>query len=222
MPVFPTLPTDNLYKFIAIFGLVLLVFGFYFPYEKFTRADRQAIDAQRSQKLAQIRIELKQAQINRALNQSEYTAEQLKKNTKSVQDAEAALASKQQSKATESELQTLREQVRQNLERLYKFGEDNQKARAQIDELTEEASTASVNAETDVRVINESKWQANFWSIVGLACAVIGGLMIGGGFYGWYYKVQMHQDTILRKQAGEIKEQTDTLREIVSAEKMDE
>jgi hypothetical protein len=35
-------------------------------------------------------------------------------------------------------------------------------------------------------------------------------------------KVQVYQDAILRKQAGEIKDQTDTRREIVSAEKMNE
>jgi hypothetical protein len=38
---------------------------------------------------------------------------------------------------------------------------------------------------------------------------IIGGIMIGGGFYGWYTKLQVHQDTILRKQAGEIEKRVD-------------
>jgi hypothetical protein len=40
-------------------------------------------------------------------------------------------------------------------------------------------------------------------------CVALGGVMILGGFYGWYTKVQVHQDTILQKQAGDIKERTD-------------
>ena len=30
----PNLPTDNLYKFIAIFGLILTLFSVYYPFQK--------------------------------------------------------------------------------------------------------------------------------------------------------------------------------------------
>ena len=30
---FPTLPTDNLYKFIALFGIVIILFSFYLPFQ---------------------------------------------------------------------------------------------------------------------------------------------------------------------------------------------
>jgi hypothetical protein len=32
--IMPNLPTDNLYKFIAIFGLILTLFSVYYPFQK--------------------------------------------------------------------------------------------------------------------------------------------------------------------------------------------
>jgi hypothetical protein len=48
MAVIPTLPTDNLYKFLALFGLVLLVFAMFFPEEKLARPLAQVQEANKA------------------------------------------------------------------------------------------------------------------------------------------------------------------------------
>jgi hypothetical protein len=222
MAVFPTLPTDNLYKFLALFGLVLVIFAFYFPDEKFARAIAQARDADKSQKLAKIRIDRKKAESQNAMNRINATMEKLKESEKLLRDSEAALKAKRQSNALESEIQAVREQVQLHNEKINKFWEEIGVGQARIAEFTDEISTATVNAEANSDAVREAKWEADLWSNVSLVCEVIGGMMITGGFYAWYTKVQKHQDTILRKQAGEIKEQADTRHEVVRAEKMNE
>jgi|SRR5438094_1316348 len=230
MAVFPTLPTDNLYKFIALFGLVLVIFAFYFPDEKFARAIAQARDADKAQKLAKIRIDRKKAESQKTMERVNATMEKIRNSEKLLRDGEAALKAKREkamesereSKAMESDIQALHEQVQKHNENLKTFWEEMGKGQTLIAEFTDEISTATVNAEADSDAVREAKWEADLWSNVSLVCEAIGGIMITGGFYAWYTRVQKHQDTILRKQASEITEQADTRREIVSAEKMNE
>lgn len=213
---FPTLPTDNLYKFLALFGLVLVIFSFYFPQEKFSRAIAQASDADKARKLALIRIERKKTESQKAMDRVNATMEKIKKSEKLLRDGEAALKAKREkalepaseAKAMESEIQALHEQVQQQNENIKKFWEEIERGQSLIAELADEISTAKVNADADTSAVDEAKWQADFWSNVSLACEAIGGIMMMGGFYAWYTKVQRHQDTILRKQAASIEEQT--------------
>jgi hypothetical protein len=221
--VFPTLPTDNLYKFIALFGLVLVIFAFYFPQEKFSRAIIQASDADKARKLALIRIERKKSENQKAIDLVNATMEKINKSEKVLRDGDAALKAKREkaleaerrgsveaereSKAMESDIQALHEQVQQHNEKLKKFWDEIEKGQGLIAELADEISTAKVNADADASAVKDADWQADLWSNVSIACEVIGFIMIIGGFYGWYYKVQVHQDTILRKQAGEIEKQ---------------
>jgi uncharacterized membrane protein YgaE (UPF0421/DUF939 family) len=175
MAMLPTLPTDNLYKFLALFGLVLFVFGFYFPQEKFARAIDQGIDAQKAQKFAQIRIDRKKAQNKDALNHVEQTMNELKKNQKLLLDAEAALKTKRQSKALESEIKGLNEQVRQHNENVEKNGQEIQRGKAQAEEISDEMSIALVNAQADGDKLDQLAWEAKFWSAASIVCAIIGG-----------------------------------------------
>ncbi len=99
--------------------------------------------------------------------------------------------------------------MRQHNAKVDKNGEEIERGKAQVAEISDEMSIALVNAEADVNAVNQSKWQAIWWSVVSIGCLMIGGIMMLNGFHQWHAKVQVYQDTILRKQAGDIKERTD-------------
>jgi SMC interacting uncharacterized protein involved in chromosome segregation len=210
----PPLPTDNLYKFLALFEFVLVVFATYFPREKSAQARAQANEAQRAHKLANIQIARKQAQTESALAQIEHKTEELEKNAKLLIDSEDALQAKTelkakgQSQALESELQALTERVKQHHENADKNERELARIKAQKAGLEDEISTAKVNAEADATTVNEAKRQADSWNRVSRVCAKIGWIVIAVGFACWYVLVQFHQDAMLRKQARDIKKPT--------------
>jgi len=140
-PALPALPTDNLCKFIALFGLVLLIFGTYFPREKYAQVSAQIRDAEKAQKLAKIQIDRKKAQNVNAMNHVQDATNELKKNQKLLLDAEAALKAKQQqSQALESEIQALCERVRQRNVRVDKNREEIERGKAQVVEIWDQMS----------------------------------------------------------------------------------
>jgi hypothetical protein len=54
--VVPTMPTDSVYKFVALFGLVLVAFGFYFPNERQIQIMAEVRDANKARQLVEIRL----------------------------------------------------------------------------------------------------------------------------------------------------------------------
>lgn len=56
MALLPTFPTDSLYKFIALFGIGLLVFGLWYPAEKFRESDVGIREAVRANGLTRIKV----------------------------------------------------------------------------------------------------------------------------------------------------------------------
>lgn len=61
--ILPTLPTDNLYKFIALSGLVILLFSVVYPYKLVTDLELKAVEAGTQVKL----LELESAAIEREI-----------------------------------------------------------------------------------------------------------------------------------------------------------
>ena len=96
MPVIPTLPTDNLYKFFALFGLVILVFGIAFPADKLARAWAQVDDADKARGIAQIQIRRKLAQMQDATSQINKKAAEINKAQKQLQDVAAQLEARRE------------------------------------------------------------------------------------------------------------------------------
>ena len=213
MAVFPTLPPDNLYKFLALFGLVILVFGIAFPSEKLTRSFAQVDDAQRERGIAKIRISRKVAQMHDAMDQFNKKAAEIDKEQKLLQDAGAMLEAKRQSKTLESaeaEVHALTEQTRQHKENVRKYSEEIEKAKAQSAQFSDELAIEELNMKAFSESIHALDGQIALWGWVTCSSIIIGVLMMSLGFRQWYTKVQVYEDAILRKQAGEIKEQTDT------------
>jgi hypothetical protein len=62
--ILPNVPTDSLYKFVAIFGIILVGFGLWLP-ERFVAAHNQQREAYKALQLAKIRVDRKKAQSDR-------------------------------------------------------------------------------------------------------------------------------------------------------------
>jgi hypothetical protein len=62
--ILPNVPTDSLYKFVAIFGIILVGFGLWLP-ERFVAAHNQQREAYKALQLAKIRVNRKKAQSDR-------------------------------------------------------------------------------------------------------------------------------------------------------------
>ena len=103
-----------------------------------------------------------------------------------------------------------------------KWWDEMEKVKAQSAQFSDELAIEKLNLEAFSKSIKGLHGTIDLWGWMTCGSILVGGIMMLLGFREWYYKVQVYQDAILRKQAGEIKEQTDTRREIVSAEKMNE
>lgn len=234
MAVIPTRPTDNLYKFLALFGLVLLVFAMFFPEEKLARPLAQVQEANKARQVAKIRITRKNVELREAFEQIQAKIAEQNKNKEQLDDAVAKLNAKgdslvkslveqakhdlkskavkdlyAQTKALDPEYQDLGEKVRQNTEAIRKNTEDLQKLRPRYAELSDDIAVEEVNVKAFGEAINELNFQINLWYTLAIVCVIVGFLMMLFGFQLWYKRVQIHQDAILRKQACDIKELAD-------------
>ncbi|MGH9549751.1 MAG: hypothetical protein ACRD3W_10270, partial [Terriglobales bacterium] len=229
-PVFPTLPTDNLYKFLALFGLVILVFGIAFPEEKLARSLARLEEAQKAGQIAHIRIHRKTIQAQEALNQIKDKSAELNRINKLLKDAETTLEAKRKSlseqanqqikqrnltlkaaKETEAqveslnpELHALDEKVRQYVDDVRKYTEAIQPIRVRAAELEDEIAIEDVNSKAFTEEIKGFGRRIILWDVVTFGSIIVGFVLMIFGFGQWHKKVQVYQDAILRKQAGDI------------------
>jgi seryl-tRNA synthetase len=231
VPAFPTLPTDNLYKFIALFGLALFLFGSFFPDEKITRGVAQTQDAEKAFQLAKIRLQRKVSQIGGALKEVQNRLTELGTERQALQDAEKTQETKRESLMEEMkqqmkqqnltlkaakeveaqmeglnpELQALGEKVRKHADEVRKRSEEVQGLQAREMELADEIEIEKVNVKAFTDSVDELNFQVNIWFWQSLGCIVVGFVMMLSGFQLWYKKIQVHQDAILQKQANDFK-----------------
>jgi hypothetical protein len=95
--VFPTLPTDNLYKFFALFGLVILVFGVAFPGEKLRQSLVKIDEADKARQIAKIRLNRRSAQVRETLEQFKAKSAEYHNNEKLLMDTTTILWPKKHS-----------------------------------------------------------------------------------------------------------------------------
>lgn len=62
--ILPTLPTDNLYKFLALSGLAILIFGVVYPYKLANELELKIVDVGTQIKL----LEFESAAIGRVIS----------------------------------------------------------------------------------------------------------------------------------------------------------
>lgn len=230
MAVIPTLPTDNLYKFLALFGLVLFVFGIFFPEDRVARSSAEQREAERVWRVAKVRLDRKNAELREALKQIQDKLAEQARNKQQLDEAAAKLQAKgdflvnslteeakrslkskavkdliAQTKALDPEYQALDEKIRQNTEAIKKTNDDIQRLRPRQAELAEESQIEIVNVETFNKAIEELTYQIKLWFSLSIGSMTFGFILMLLGFQLWYKKVQVHQDAILRKQAGDIR-----------------
>jgi len=231
MAVFPTLPTDNLYKFLALFGLVIVIFGIAFPEEKLAQSLAQLKNTVKEREIAKIRLTRKNAELRDAVEQITAKVAEQARNKQQLEDAATKLNAKSdflgkslveeakrnlksktvkdlyiQTKALDPEYQALDEKVRQNTDAMKKSTDDLQRLRQREAELGEEIAIEMVNVKTLAGLNTDLGREITLWNIVTFGSMIFGFMLMLSGFQLWYKKVQVHQDTILRKQAGDIKD----------------
>jgi len=144
------LPTDNLYKFISLFGLVLFLTSLIFPYSKLSPLEIEKAELENEKELLSFDIDVLDKKI-----------EFLKKNN----DVEKLLV--------------LRDDLNLLKRKSIEIEGKDRKLKLLISELKFYA-------------------QASLWGIV------FSSIIIFYGFIRWYYRVQMHEDAILKEKAEKI------------------
>jgi len=177
-------PTDNLYKFAAIFGLVLFVVGFVFPPWLFYQSSLELLKTVAGNKELRAHekfAEERRRQLETRKNEAETQLEQL----------QARLSSLASSRSRGSgEIDKLESAIRDANTRFetledayYEFNLNLELKKAQV----EEQGTLSTNETRNSRVV----------VVIGWVIAVFGALLAVWGFLRWNKRIQVFQDKIL-------------------------
>ena len=225
MAALPTFPTDSLYKFIALFGLVLLGFGLWYPEEKFSAAHERIREANKTQSLAEIRIDRKKAQVDRLSKELSAKLADLSAHRKLLDETRASLDSKRHALAEESarmekserksdidrvkartesltsEINLFAAEQRDHIDTVNKLISESEALRPRQDEVLVELASDVVILKSSNETMTILRYDAAVWYGQSIACIVVGLIMIAVGFRLWYVKIQVYQDAILRKQA---------------------
>ena len=176
--------TDNLYKFIFLGGLTLLVFSLMKPYEQKSSIDTKVTE-----------LEVDTLLLNKELKDVHVKVESLKGDTASLLDQSKALGIEKKSLIKGSE------EFNNLLEKFdsikVSFSEKCSSIKGEIAKL-DSLNTALVT-KNKVLIIEKKnlKRKSSFFymiSLIGAICAIIGGFL-------WYGKTQRHTDKILKKEA---------------------
>jgi predicted nuclease with TOPRIM domain len=197
--VLPTVPSDSLYKFVAIFGLVLVGFGLWLP-DKFVTADAAAREAYKARELANIRLERKKAQVDRLGEQFEKKSKEVEAKQKVLDEQRTALEAKR--KVPADELGAFMEKMSRINDELTHVTDEYEPLRLRQEEFVDEVRAETVELKSANEAADELFAQRAWWQVLIFGSWVLGFVMIVVGFGLWYIKVQVFEDAILRKEAG--------------------
>lgn len=180
-------PTDNLYKFISISGVVLLVLSIVYPSYLYVEAQRYIFEATRTLDLMNLEDKKYEASVER-VNQA---GGLLERANKRVDELNTLLDEK-----------PLNDAARQHLtNELMSLHDLLVKEQTIEEEAKSNAAKIKVEVEHNVRL---SKYYYG-WSTALIRAAIVGSLLgiilTSIGFRLWYVRVQKYQDILLTKQA---------------------
>jgi hypothetical protein len=181
---FPNFPTDNLYKFLALTGLALVVICFLFPFfslESELRYTSHAMAAHKSLEIDLLTLKESTQKLADRLAQVVQGWQKLKDELSAAPSGNAGL--KERRNALESEQKQIDDQ-----------GEANKKFSAELEKRQAET-------EADDRIANEAPDQAEFYRWLCLVGDAVGFSACVAGFWLWYLKLQCHQDEIIALEA---------------------
>lgn len=218
----PNVPTDSLYKFIALFGLILFGFGLWYPWQRFAAAEAGIRETNKSQDLVRIRINRNNVRVDRLAEQLKAKSAVLRERKKRLDEVDAALDSKRQalfealdrvksksdvdnaksqSDALTSEVDLLMAQMRDLVDALSKLNAEHAIVITDFEDVTDEMASESAKLKASTTELEAFNEQANLWLVFMIGFCFVGLVMIFAGFRLWYVRIQVHQDAILRKQA---------------------
>lgn len=178
--VFPNFPTDNLYKFLALVGTVIVILSIYFTETRVAEVGDTIINVEEVQNISKARYEalkIKLGQLNEIIDNS--IAEQTGKK-KAVGKLEV--------RYSETEIKALHRQVQ---------------------DLIGEQGIEMVKVNTSMKrleKLNERSKRIFNWNILFIA---VGALMAYNGFILWYRRVQRPLDELLQNELSALKGNSD-------------
>ena len=192
--MFPNLPTDNLYKFVALSGVVIFIFSIYYPVTVEKEIMKNAFDMQQHNASIKERIKW--------INQEN--------DLMSMRNERILRILKEKGALLNAEI-TFLKSVSQRDNAIVDYHK-NQELKNKLDELLVIESKLNSEAESYQGMpmeTGETKESIQFSFLIGLltplciVCMImllIGMAMMGWGFYMWYIKVQRPLDTLLDKE----------------------
>lgn len=198
IPEFLKPPTDNLYKFITICGLVLFLISITYPPWLYHRSAMASLSAESDSEMLQLEIkDLNRkrdqfiAAIKKETAESETQGARVKELTEQVSDGKLSAKERDKINKEVEDMNSKHEASRKESQRLSQLEDD----------AIDKVQRAAVELEYKVRI---NLWENRYGKVALIFCMVGSaiGLLIGRkGFNLWSLRVQVHQDAILRKQA---------------------
>ena len=191
-------PTDNLYKFMCICGLILFLVSLTYPPWLLHRTTLASYDAQRDSEL--LDLELEESKRREKAFETQL-AEEDKENPRI--DAKIAAANEQlkRKRLSPSERSNILAELKEMLPALDERAKRRTALLNAFKETSTNIQTKSVELRYKTRIVLLELWLSR----CALIMCVIGcllGLLIGRkGFNLWSLRVQVYQDAILKKQA---------------------
>ena len=173
---FPQIPTDSLYKFMALSGLAIVVTFIVFPGQKLLEIEKQSVQIQGEYKISCLEFD-----------------ERTKESQKIISDQKKLLAeydrifdSHDLSAATKKRVDTVGEKLNNEADRVHEKLVQTEILKIKTDSKLNELKANGVYFRNTLRIL-----------AIG---SVLGGVMTIFGFILWYTKIQVLQDRLLAMQ----------------------
>lgn len=171
MPISP--PTDNLYKFCAITGVIIVLTSLYIPLTLSHDLRRQ---------VAAVKLDLSKAEI-----ESKYVTEEAARYRKIVENYNNGLTEDKSRARGKMPVIISEQEFKEGLAALLKAAKDVELKTAEI----RSGSEQSEDLLSELRFVRNTAYGSSFF---GLVLALF-------GFRRWYEKIQIYQDKLLQRQA---------------------
>ncbi|HSE15582.1 MAG TPA: hypothetical protein VLB46_00930 [Pyrinomonadaceae bacterium] len=193
-------PTDNLYKFQALVGLLLVLVSITYPVWLFRQALLLYFAARNEESQLQIQAEYVQERQNLLQNQMSSMLDdpdQLKKLKERIDDLENQwlLATPSPKRNTlSSEIDRLRKRWQDSLQSRTALVEESQKLMSELRSKKEHLTHQQSVSKTQLRM-------SRFMFVIGVVGFLIGVAITLRGFRQWSKRVQVYEDIILKRKA---------------------
>jgi len=189
-------PTDNLYKFQALAGLLLALVSLLYPTWLYQQALLRYLDAKNGETelqtqtdYVQKRLDLLQVQMNTTLDDPD----QMKKLIDDLENQRLA-ASSPKREALSAEIERLRKRWQESLQSRTALFEASQELKASLQSKTGQLAIQKSVSETELSM-------SRYMIYIGLVGIVIGVIITLRGFRQWSKRVQVYEDKILKREA---------------------